>query len=202
MGSDGIRRCSHPPLSSLHPVTASHPSQPPHHLAAAVDEEAVRLLHDVGLVDGGHLGGDVNAGCNQIISHGRSSTPLTCTTRMPPSPSRARSLHTHTHYTPYKHTHTPHTHRLPPVLLGVLERKLRDARRRLARDDLEGLDDALHHLVLQPAVLALGVLAGKFGKLAGREVCGGEGRAVSQPGECLGEGMVAKLDRRPIPPSI
>jgi hypothetical protein len=31
--------------------------RPPAHLAAALDEEAVGLLHDVGLVDGRHLGG-------------------------------------------------------------------------------------------------------------------------------------------------
>ena len=73
------------------------------HLLARLEEQAVALLHDVGLV------------------HGR--------------------------------------HAAPVVEEGKLEGVLGDAQALVVRDDLEALDDAVDDLVLQAAVLALGVLA-------------------------------------------
>ena len=49
--------------------------------------------------------------------------------------------------------------RLAAVPPRVLERELRDARRRPLRDDLQALDDARHDFVLEPGVEVLGVLA-------------------------------------------
>ena len=50
-------------------------------------------------------------------------------------------------------------HLVPPVVLGVLEGELGDARRRLLRDQLDGLHHAADDLVLDARVLALRVLA-------------------------------------------
>ena len=50
-------------------------------------------------------------------------------------------------------------HLLPPVPPRVLEREVRDARRRLLGDDLQALDHARHDLVLEAGVEILGVLA-------------------------------------------
>ncbi len=48
---------------------------------------------------------------------------------------------------------------LRPCLRRVLEREVRDPRRRLLGDDLQALDHARHDLVLEPGVEILGVLA-------------------------------------------
>jgi hypothetical protein len=48
---------------------------------------------------------------------------------------------------------------LAPLAAGVLEGEARDARRGLLGDDLQALDHARHHLVLDAAVEPLGVLA-------------------------------------------
>ena len=50
-------------------------------------------------------------------------------------------------------------HALAAVLARVLEGEPRDARRGLLGDDLQALDDARDHLVLEPRVEVLGVLA-------------------------------------------
>jgi hypothetical protein len=50
-------------------------------------------------------------------------------------------------------------HAAPVVEERKLERVLGDAQALFVRDDLEALDDAVDDLVLQAAVLALGVLA-------------------------------------------
>ena len=49
--------------------------------------------------------------------------------------------------------------RFAAVVTSVLEREAHDALRGLAGDDLEGFDHAIDHLVLDPAVEALGVLS-------------------------------------------
>ncbi len=49
--------------------------------------------------------------------------------------------------------------RLRPCFTRVVEGELRDARRRRLGDDLQALDHARHHLVLEPGVEVLGVLA-------------------------------------------
>ena len=46
-----------------------------------------------------------------------------------------------------------------PCLARVLEREVRDPRRRALGDDLQALDDAGHHFVLEPRIEILGVLA-------------------------------------------